>query len=341
MGIAYSAGLWFSELEGPARGIPSRQHIDMRGIGFQGLVFLAFFSAAWGPAILHAQEATVLKPRLIPGTESVVRITGTTVMDVPRGGDRSEQKVDVEQRHTVFIDGHEDEKSKHVRVTVNSIAMEMEMPGMIMRYDSTDPATKDAVLGATFKKLINNPVNMVYDESDEFVKMASSDAFSKGRNAPFGQQIGPEQIKQMVRSSLSEGFPDEAVSPGDSWTYTLKIPIPGVGDMVFDVEYRYRNDRFIEDRSCAIVDVKGALKAESMAPPSGGDPGAVLRADDGFKKGSLEGVVAVDKILRVIQESEITLDMVMKMPSPLGQDEVTIPMRQETSTNLLSFRELR
>ncbi len=86
--------------------------------------------------------------------------------------------------------------------------------------------------------------------------------------------------------------------------------------------------------------MKGILKEEFLKAPTL-TPETARRVDEGFEKGEFTGVVVMDKELRIIQESSFTLDLVMKMPSALGKEKVTIPMRQEITTSLVSFRQLR
>ncbi len=313
----------------------------MKGSGiFHALSWAVFLATGPGRAA-SAEEPVVLLPKLIVGSESVTKVTRKTTMNVPRSGELTEQKVEANHQFMLTIEGHEDEASKKVRVEIDSVAIEVAMPGMVMRYDSTDPSTKDADLGSAFKGLVDNPVDMVYDEDDAFVKMADTDAFSEGGNAPFGQKIGREEMKQMVRSSIWEGFPREAVSPGDAWSTRVSMPIPGMGEAKFDLEYFYRGDRFIEDRFCAIVDLKGTMAEESLAPPAPDSPEAQSRAVDGIESGTISGVISIDKNLRLIVESDYSTEIVLRMPSPLGRERVTVPVKQEESRRVVTFRQLR
>ena len=288
-----------------------------------------------------ADGPVALGPRLIVGSEVVVKVTRTMSMLVPRGSEPTEQKVRSDHQYVVMIDGHEDETSKEVSLEIDSVAIEVAMPGMVMRYDSTDPSTKDAVLGNSFKSLIDKSVDMVFDGDDQFVKMADTNVFDGGGNAPFGQKIGRDEMKQMVRSSIWGGFPEEAVSLGDAWTTRVEVPIPGIGAMLFEMEFSYQSDRFLEDHHCAMVDVKGTMAEESLALPQHDTPETLRRLDDGFESGTFSGVIVVDKELRFVWESDFKVEVVLKMPSPLGQEKVKVPVTQEESMRVVSYRELR
>ncbi|MFV1995629.1 MAG: hypothetical protein ACC661_09345 [Verrucomicrobiales bacterium] len=289
-----------------------------------------------------AQEAMVLKPGFRPGSASLVRIETEVDMKLPMGGGPADQKLRMEYRVSREVDWHEDAKSKIVEVTVDSVSTEMSMPGMQMRYDSTDPASRDALLGAAFRPLIDNAIQLVYDENDAFVKMDNTDAFAGMGEAPFGQQIGPEQIRQFARSALEGGLSDHPVRPGDTWTQQLEIPFPGMGPLGFTVQYIYRKDVSVKGSAHALIEFEGTIAGRDGAQGEESEEGLEARerrADEGVQEGTLRGKIALDKTILMVSDSELTMNLKLMMPSSLGVDEeIELPIVQVVRISLLSYR---
>lgn len=301
---------------------------------------LAVVTGAGLSETAFAADKVLLKPTLIVGSEYQVRHTTNLTMRLPADDEATDRKVEMDQQLSFQIDPHEDEKSKFVNVTVDSIRVEMKMPEMEMRYDSMDPASKDALIGAAFKNLVNKRLEMVYDEDDQFVKMASTDAFSGGGNTPFGLQMGLEQIKALVRSDIANGFTGEPVGVGESWSHSMNVPLLEMGDMGFDLTYTYKKDVKIEEFDCAMIEVKGKMKGDLNADP-GGDEESERRADAGFESSNILGTLLIDKKLRLVVRADMSMDISVKMPSALGEDPVALPIHQSTRSEVISFRRLR
>ena len=317
----------------------------MRALPIFGLiVFLMVIVMGPFPEAVAEEKAgpVVLKPTLVDGSEYIVRNSSRMVMQVPNEGQLADQTVDMEQSVLMQIDrmmGGDGDRT--VKATVKSIRLDMRMPGMAVTYDSSSLASRDAPIGKSFRNLIDNRVEMVYDETDQFVKMASTDAFVGSDSSPFGQQIGPEQVRELILSSLTDGFPEQAVGPGDSWTHSMQVPLSGMGEIGFEMQFAYKKDTKIDNRPCAVIEISGSVDEKSKEEPGYEEQLKNRRSDDGIEKGEFSGTIVIDKELRLARETEMSMDLVLRMPSALGADEIFLPIQQKTKSSVEMFRRIR
>ncbi len=293
------------------------------------------------PAGARAEEGTVFKSKFKVGSEFVIKNQNDMTMQLPVGGSSSEQKVHSEQIITTRVEPHEDGEHKLVKVRIDSLMLDMEMQGMTMRYDSSDPASKDSFLAGPLKGIVNQTVTMVYDENDEFVRLENPEVLGSGAGSrpQMGIELGEEQLKQMVQSQLTGGFTDQPVKEGDSWEQVIKVPLPRMGDLEFRMKYFYRKDGSMDGQPCAFIDVNGTMAGDTTLGTRDDTTGK-KSFDAGFKDTKISGTVVFDKEYGVARSTQVDMEMVFALPNPLvAETAMQVPMKQKTLTTLISYSE--
>ena len=144
-----------------------------------------------------------------------------------------------------------------VTQTVDRARVKMESPqGIMIDYDSAsgeEPEGIAKMLVSVIEAMLNRPVSMKVSAwgktSDMQVPQAMIDAMNK---LPMMEKGGGVFTEDTFRQMGGSGdLPEEAVSPGDTWTEERAIELPMVGKHKLGATYEYagtetRNDRELE-----------------------------------------------------------------------------------------------
>src|SRR5690606_11117613 len=125
--------------------------------------------------------------------------------------------------HTMAITARE-EGGKQATLSYDSAAMKMNMGEIAMDFDSKsdDPSNP-------FKDLIGKELTVIFDAQDEVVSVQGLDGLvgDAGVAGQMVQQmVNPEQMKNLMSQGMLQGVPNKPVSPGDSWPFSMEIPLP-------------------------------------------------------------------------------------------------------------------
>ncbi|MEM7147321.1 MAG: hypothetical protein AAF591_19555 [Verrucomicrobiota bacterium] len=308
---------------------------------FSGLMMVLLFGA-WEK--VEGQTA-VLSPKLRVGSEYVTYSESDVKMGLPVGGASGEQTVRTEQQVTMTVRQGADGESKVVSLVFDFATLELKSPMMNMSYDSRRPDQDDSGFGGNLSAMVGKEIQLIYDANDEFVRVEGGDLLTDdGSSSPFGQSLGVNELRAMVRSTLGAQLGTRKVTLGESWQHVMDLAMPGVGDVGLDLRFLYRKDGSVEGVNCAIIDFNGMIAGEVMtdeAEATRDDARAEGRADEVLSDSRVTGTVAYDKELGVPRATDMEMRMVMMMHSPLGaESEVKIPILQKSMSVLRSFRAL-
>ncbi|MEM8952934.1 MAG: hypothetical protein AAGD22_02170 [Verrucomicrobiota bacterium] len=311
-----------------------------RGIlaGVAGLILFAFAGGGAG-------QTVTLSPKLRLGTEYVTYTESDVKMGLPMGGASGEQNVRTEQEVTMTVRGGADGESKVVSLVINYAKLELKSPMMNMSYDSRAPEQEDTGFGGNLSGMVGKEIKLIYDAEDRFVRVEDNDLLTEdGGSSPFGQSLGVNELRDMVRTTLGEQLGTRKVMQGESWQHVMELAMPGIGPVGLDVRFLYRKDGTVEGETCAIIDFNGMISGERLtdeAEAVEGDARAERRADETLADSRVSGTVAYDRSIGVPRATNMEMRMVMMMHSPLGtESEVKIPMLQKSLSVLRSYRVL-
>ncbi len=292
------------------------------------------FTAA---APLSAQTVQ-LKPQWPVGK----KFTQTMQMDqsstMTFGDQKMEQKVAMTMDSTLAVKAHENGKHKRVTMKYDRVAMDMNMAGQAMKYDSAKPgdAASDPLgLGKSLGIFVGKEIKLVLDEKDELLDVENLEAMMKEMAAgnpmaaSLGAMFSKDAMKNMMRQSSLYATPGKPVKAGDSWPFVFGVAMPPVGRISMDGKYTMKGQADRGGAKCVELAIAAKLAIDTTAPA---DPsaGASLQALGlSATEGTMAGTLWFDPALGLCRDAEFTQKMELKMKNPQKPDEeMSIPMKQ-------------
>lgn len=288
---------------------------------------------------LPAQTVDI-KPRWQVGK----KITQTMHMDqastIAIGDQKMEQKVGMTMDTTTSVRAHENGKHKRVTMKYDRVAMDMNMAGQEMKYDSAKPddaATDPLGLGKSFGIFVGKEIKFVLDEKDEVLEVENLDAMMKEMAAAnpmasmLGQMFSKDTMKNLIRQSALYASPGKPVKAGDAWPFVFKMAMPPVGNISMDGTYTMKGLADHGGARCAELAVTGKVGIDVAAPAAPAADGVPNLQQLGITAtgGTMTGTLWFDPALGICRETQMTQQMNLKMKNPQKPDEsMEIPTKQ-------------
>ena len=182
----------------------------------------ALFACAAAP--LSAADAVELKQRWIAGKQYLQTMQSTQGTTMTIGPQKIEQKTVTTMDMSMAVRAHEDGQRKRVTIKYDRVAMQMEMNGQKMGFDSakpgegTDPLGLSKTLGAT----VGKELKVILTPTDEVGEVENFDEFVKNLAAApmpgmdMSKMFTKESMAQMMKQGALQSMPGKPVKPGDS-----------------------------------------------------------------------------------------------------------------------------
>jgi len=215
-----------------------------------------------------------------------------------------------------------------VRNTVESIRMELVSPMGNQTYDSSeggtpaDPAMRPlaAMVGMSSEAVLSTDGRVLEagDLSDVLERMG--DEVDPEIAAQLEAFMGTEAVENLFAQNF-QTLPADAVSPGESWDYSMSLPAPGLGTL--ETRFVHTLER-VEDRGgvqVAHVDISGTLGG--LVP----DPDSPMAGMMQFEGGDISGRMEFDLTNGRILESVTTTLMRMGVMGQSMESETEVTFR--------------
>lgn len=290
---------------------------------------------------LHAQTVEI-KPQWQVGKKFTQTVQMDQASTIALGDQKMEQKVGMTMDATMAVTAHENGKHKRVTIKYTRVAMDMNMAGQAIKYDSAKPedtAADPLGLGKSFGVFIGKEVKLILDEKDDVLDVENLDAIIKEMTAVnpmasmFGQMFSKDTMKNMMRQSSLYASPGKPVKAGDSWPFVFAVAMPPLGKISMDGKYTMKGMSDRGGAKCAELTVAAKLAIETGAPGAAGSPGAggpdLQSLGISAKDGTMVGTLWFDPALGICREAQFTQEINLKMKNPQKPDEsIEIPMKQ-------------
>lgn len=250
---------------------------------------------------LRAQEPTVLRYRFEKGatlnTRDVVVQKMKMSMDGQAQETGSEQEISV--RRTV---AEADAGSASFRQKIERVKATLSAGGQTEAYDSGDPASVPGPMTRGLAVLAGREFS--YRMSD---RGAISEFQSMGEGlaeALQGTMQDPAAFAQSMANAIQQSFPQFPEGPltqGQSWSQSVRTPIPNVGAMVMTLDYTWAGNERVHDRDCLKLDFSMGATIEVRE-------GSGITAEVTVEEGA--GVVFIDRQVGLVVGGNSRLRMI-------------------------------
>ena len=272
-------------------------------------------------APLFAAEAVELKQRWITGKQYFQTMQSTQGTSIDMGAQKVEQKTVTTMEMSLAVRAHEDGARKRVTIKYERVAMNMEMNGQKMGFDSakpgegTDPMGLAKTLGATVGKelkVLLNPADEITDVEnyDEFVKTFPPSPIP---GMDMAKMFTKESMAQMMKQGALQAMPGKPVKPGDAWPFATTVELPQMGKVAIKGTYTFKGMADHGGVPCAEIAAAGEISLD-MAKADAAGPLAQLGMK--VEGGTLKGTVWFDPKLGFAREAQLTQEMAMTMKNP-------------------------
>ncbi len=269
------------------------------------------------------------------------------------GAQTIDQKVATTTEMTTSVVPHEDAKKKRLLVRYVRVAMNMDVAGQKMVFDSAkpdaanDPMGVSKILGAYAGK----ELRLVVDETGKISDFENIEELTKplaDANPMAGQMLkgmfNKETLTQTFNQAAFKALPGKAVKAGDSWPYAVNVALPQLGTFSIKGAYTVKGMAPHAGVPCAEVTETGELSMELDKNLGGSAAGAAQMQALGMKieGGALSGTTWYDPALGMVREAQFNQTMTMRMKNPAKPDEtMEIPMKQTVSVVLTAVDDVK
>ena len=287
---------------------------------------------------LSAQTVDI-KPRWQVGKKISQTIQMDQASTIALGDQKMEQKVGMTMDTTMAVRAHENGKHKRVTMKYDRVAMDMNMAGQEMKYDSAKAADASADplgVGKSLGIFVGKEIKFVLDEKDDVLEVENLDVMMKEMAAAnpmasmFGQIFSKDAMKNMMRQSSLYGSPGKPVKAGDSWPFVFSLAMPPIGKISMDGTYTMKGQADHGGAKCAELALTGKLGIDASPAAAAGDGAPNLQAlGVSATGGTISGTLWFDPALGICRDAQMTQVINLKMKNPQKPDEsIEIPMKQ-------------
>lgn len=320
---------------------------------------LALFFLVTPPA--HGEDAITLKQRFIVGKryEFGMKMAQTSTFSI--GGKEMEQTMNMAFKHSMAVSQHEDGKRKRVAMRYGRVAMEMNMAGQKMEFDSDKKDAPAAGPLASMGGLVGKEFRLLLDENDRVLDVENFDEILKAFSGDpvagkvLSQFLNKDSMKELVQGSMLRAMPDHPVKPGDSWPVTYGTKMGQMGSMKVAGNYTFNKPVQYEGHACVLIGTAATLSLDmDFAKVAGGAAGGNAEAAEMIKKmdmkvsdATMTGSITFDPELGMARNMTMTTSMKMTMTlppgaqPPNGDPKITVPIKQAISNTLLSVEDAK
>lgn len=211
----------------------------------------------------------------------------------------------------------------------SAIKMRQEMQGIVMEFDSEDPAKGGGLIAQILKPLVDVKFDAVYDKKGALVEVTGLDKLQVA-----GQMgVGKAELRAMAEQS-SQFLPKKAVVPGDTWSADVKMPMGSIGgDLALTYSFKFEEIVKKDDREVARISITGKM---NDAVKEGGEE--VLKVE--AKK--VSGTMLFDIELGQPLEISTAVEMEMTVPDALqgGAGAGKMPLKTLSVQKLIKIEDL-
>jgi hypothetical protein len=306
---------------------------------------------AFAAAPLSAADAVELKQRWIPGKQYFQTLQSKQTTSMSIGAQKVEQSTMTTMEMNLAVRPHEDGRSKRVTIKYDRVAMNMEMNGQKMGFDSakpgegTDPLGLSKTLGAT----VGKELKVVMTDADEITEIENFDEFIKNLGAPtmpgmdMSKMFTKESMSQMLKQGALQAMPGHPVKPGDSWPFTTSVDLPQMGKVGVKGTYIFKGMTNHNGVQSAEIETDGKITMDlSNADPTTQAGQALSQLGMKIDGGTLKGTVWFDPKLGFARDAALTQEMTMTMKNPSDPTAtLTVPLKQEITTTLTKVDDVK
>ena len=198
-------------------------------------------------------------------------------------------------------------------------------------YDSFNEEDRGSQLGQHFRSALNRWVDLKMSAGLQILDVDYGGREGLGTLLPGVPQFGLNEVEKLV-AEIPQGLPAGKVQPGGVWQVSGSKEVADLGNLNFEVTYRYLGSSMHEARSCYEIQVGGQLGGDARIPEEGG---AMAGGEISFQGTSLSGRILFDPLDATVRLKEQSLSMLMELPSRDGEEPFQIPVEQKAIIRLL------
>ena len=298
-------------------------------------------------ARLSAADAIEIKQHWPAGkklTQTMKMEQGSTMTIGPT---KMDQKVNMTMEMSTAVTKHEDGKQKRLTIKYDRMAMQMDMGGQKMGFDSAKPEDDPQGIGKAAGGIVGKELRMLANDKDEVTGIENFEEFSAAAGgaagSPFGQMFSKDSLLDMVKQGSLHAMPGKPVKAGDSWPFSYTMKMPQFGSVTIKGTYTLKGVSPHGGVSCAEIALDGTLNIDFSAADKSADAAGPLAAL-GVKMngGKMAGTVWFDTALGMARDSDFTQTMEISMKNPAQPDAtMTIPMTQHVTLSLTKVEDVK
>jgi hypothetical protein len=224
------------------------------------------------------------------------------------------------------------------------VAMDIDIGGSKINYDSTKEAGVNNPLGDFFKALVGSKFTVTLDKK----KMAVTDV--DGREEFLKKLVNANpQMKPLLETILSKDalkematptfavVPDKPVAKGDTWTKDTSLDMGPIGK--YENKYKYTYDGVDETTKLHKIKTDTTLtyKAPAESVGQGGLPFKIKSAD--LKSSNASGSILFNNDKGRVQKTSMKLDLKGKLSIEIGGQVTTVELTQTQESTVETLDE--
>lgn len=307
-------------------------------------IFLWFLAAVFlNQQLLHAQVAEIPDAPSVRGGSDPVRIVqelqpGNTYrfisynlirMQLPGKGIR---EATVEHQTRIDSSPRPDGRAGvSVRARIERLKVDFRSGDKRVTYDSFNQEDRSSQLGQHFRNSLNRWVDLKMSQNLEILGVTFGGREGLGTLLPGVPQFGLHELEKLI-AEIPQGLPETKVRPGEVWQINGLKEVNDLGELNFNVTYRYMGVGEHEGIPCFDIQIGGQLGGEALIPKSGGN---MADRNMSFQGASMSGKILFDPALSTVRFKERTVSMLMELPGEKEGELVQIPVQQQATIRLL------
>ena len=229
-----------------------------------------------------------------------------------------------------------------VKQRIEGVAMDIDIGGSKIQYDSTKESTATNPLGEFFKALVGAEFTVTLDmKKVEVTKVEGRDKFladlvkANPQMKPLLEQILSEKaLKEMAEPTFAV-VPDHPVAKGDKWKRNSTLDMGPIGkyENVYTYTYEGKDEK---DRKLdkIKVDTQLTYKEPGDVAGVGGLPFKIKSAD--LKSTNATGTVLFDAAKGRVERSSSKMELSGKLSIEIGGQTTTVDLSQTQTTDVES-----